>query len=369
MTTAADDNHRYAVVVAGGSGTRLWPLSRSSLPKQMHSLVSQKALIVETVDRIKGVLPVDRILVSTTQNFAPRLREMLADIPADNFIVEPVARGTSAAFALIAHTVYERDADAAIFSLASDHVIAEVENFQQGMHTTYEFVSRHPDHVALVGIKPTSVNSELGYIEALPTPLQNDPAVYPVKRFVEKPAQDLAAKFVKSGRFFWNAAYYCFRAETLLRAYDDVEPRLTEAARRFAKTQDPADYMLAPDDVRHEIEVIDSRKFPLAVVPGEFTWSDIGSWSALLEILSQQAGTPMSPTEHPAHVDLNSRNVRVFSLPDPPAAYPVIATAGLEDVIVICTERAVFVLSQRHFGKYPELRQLMETVGMEDATL
>ena len=140
---ASPDSHRYAVVVAGGSGTRLWPLSRSSLPKQMHSLVSSKALIAETIDRIRGVLPPDRILVSTTRNFAPRLRDVLPDIPAVNFIVEPVARGTSAAFALIAHTVHERDPDGTVFSLASDHVIAEVENFQQAMHATYELSLIH----------------------------------------------------------------------------------------------------------------------------------------------------------------------------------------------------------------------------------
>ena len=161
----ADPTHRYAVVVAGGSGTRLWPLSRKSLPKQMQALMSDRTLIVETVDRLRGVVPDDHIFVSTTVNYGEAIRDLLPEIPRDNVIVEPEPAGTAAAFALFTYTLHERDPDAIVFSLASDHAITEVDRFQSTMRACYAFIEEHPAHVALVGIRPTRPDTGLGYIK------------------------------------------------------------------------------------------------------------------------------------------------------------------------------------------------------------
>src|ERR1700710_1557060 len=127
----SSDSHRYAVVVAGGAGTRLWPLSRESLPKQMQALMSDQTLISETVERIGGVVPLHNIYVSTTENYREMIQQHVPQIPSENIIVEPVARGTAAAFALFSHALYEQDDQAVIFSLASDHAITEVDRFQE----------------------------------------------------------------------------------------------------------------------------------------------------------------------------------------------------------------------------------------------
>ena len=218
--------HRYAVVVAGGSGTRLWPLSRQNLPKQMQALMSDKTLIAETVDRLRGVVPVENIFISTTGNYLETMRGLLPDIAAENFITEPVARGTSAAFALIAERLHDQDPQAVVFSLASDHAITEVEKFQQTLDRSFTFIEEHPRQIAMVGIRPDRADTGLGYIKVRGV-IQDDPLIYEAEKFVEKPTHEVAEKYVESGEYFWNAAYYCFYASTLLEAYEDADPRLT----------------------------------------------------------------------------------------------------------------------------------------------
>ncbi len=342
--------HRYAVVVAGGSGTRLWPLSRKSLPKQMQALMSDRTLIVETVDRLRGVVRLDHVYISTTANYSSMIRDLLPEIPADNVIVEPEARGTAAAFALFAHTLYTHDPDAIVFSLASDHAITEVDRFQDTMADCYRFIETHPEQVALVGIKPTRPDTGLGYIKVRGR-LGKDPSVYSVEKFVEKPTHNVAAGYLESGDYFWNAAYYCFAAATLLQAYDDADPRLVSAARSYAQTADPKDYRAAPKKV-HEIELIDSGKYPLVVVPADFTWSDIGNWQALHHVMAEMAGEELVVPNARQHADVNSTTGLVLVPPDYDG---IVATAGLDNIAVVVTEDAVLVINLDHADKMPEL--------------
>lgn len=352
VPVAAGDaaEHRYAVVVAGGSGTRLWPLSRQSLPKQMQALMSDRTLIVETVDRLRGVVAPDHIYVSTTANYSGAIRRLLPEIPPGNVIVEPVARGTAAAFALFAWTLYTHDCDAVVFSLASDHAITEVDRFQQTLLQCYRFIEANPDHVALVGIKPTRPDTGLGYIKVR-EPFSADPLVYRAEKFIEKPTHDVAAGYVESGEYYWNAAYYCFAASTLIRAYDDADDRLVDAARRYTQSQDRNDFLAAPEKV-HEIELIDSGKYPLVVVPAEFTWSDIGNWQTLHQVMAEMAGETLVVPNARQHADVNSTTGLVLV---PPEYTGIVATAGLENIAVVVTDDAVLVINLDHADEMPAL--------------
>ena len=352
----ADDppaEHRYAVVVAGGSGTRLWPLSRGNLPKQMQALMSDKTLIEETVDRLHGVVPASNIYVSTTVNFSGMIKKLLPDLPDDNIIVEPVARGTAAAFALFTQTLYDRDPEAVIFSLASDHAIAQVDRFQETLRDCYAFVEEHRSHIALVGVTPTRSDSGLGYIKVGRSSVPGAPHVRAAEKLVEKPSHDVARAYVASGDYLWNAAYYCFAASTLLEAYHAADPRLVDAAVNYRRTGSTEDYLAAPEKV-HEIECIDSGRYPLAVIPGNFTWSDIGNWQALLRALSELAGSDMVRSDSRQHIDVNSTNCRAF-----PNDGRYIATVGLDNVVVISTDDVVYVLNMDQVDSFPELKDKM----------
>ena len=179
-------NHRYALILAGGSGTRLWPLSRQDLQKQMQSFVSDKPLIAETVDRLKGVIPDENIFIGTGKKFKEKIHQQLPQIPLQNIITEPMPKGTTAAYALATRVITERDPEAFIFSMASDHAVKEIDIFQQTVQQAFDFTEQHPHYISLIGIKPTEPNTGLGYIK-LEAELQFSPLVYSVEKFVEKP--------------------------------------------------------------------------------------------------------------------------------------------------------------------------------------
>jgi mannose-1-phosphate guanylyltransferase len=366
----ADDRgaHRYAVVVAGGSGTRLWPLSRERLPKQIQTLTGEKSLIAETVERLQGVVPSSQIFVSTTRNYADPIQAQLPAISPDNFIVEPEAHGTSAAFALFAEELFQRDPSAVVFSLASDHKVTEVDRFQDTMRECYLFVEAHPEQIALVGIKPTRPDPELGYIKARRTLVDTAHNARAVEKFIEKPRISTAAVYLTSDDYYWNAAYYCFTAKTLLEAYDDADPSVVDAIRRYRASDDPADYLTAPQKV-HEIEFIDSGKYPLAVIPAEFAWSDIGNWHSLIALLEHEdtAGTANDPS---LYVNVASENCRVRATGD-----RVVVTVGVDGASVFSNEdglivrlgkssiiiapRVALVLDEDHHHQLPVAQQLL----------
>lgn len=347
------ESHRYAVVVAGGSGTRLWPLSRENLPKQMQALMGDKTLIAETVERIGGVVPLENVFVSTTANYTALIQQQVPQIPVENFIVEPVARGTAAAFALFSHALYERDASAVIFSLASDHKIAEVDRFQETLRHCYEFIEHNLGHIAMVGIKPTRPDPSLGYIKVRRGIDLSHPHALSAEKFVEKPSLAIAEKYVASGDYFWNAAYYCFAAKTLIAAYDDADASLGNAVRRYAKSGVIDDYEEAPTKV-HEIDVIDSGKYPLAVITADFTWSDIGNYRTLHLVLSDLAGGSLVASDTDHHYDVGSSNSLVINRGE-----RIVATMGLENVVVVSLDDVVMVLNKDQSERLSELLEIL----------
>lgn len=351
-------DHRYAVVVAGGSGTRLWPMSRKALPKQMQHLMSDQTLIDETIERLEGVLDASHILISTTENYAEPMRELLPQIPPENFIVEPVARGTAAAFALFTTAIHDRDPDAVIFTLASDHAITEVDKFQQSVRTSFEHIEAHRERLAFIGITPTRPDTGLGYIKVRGASGDTD-GILSAEKFVEKPSLEVARGYLESGDYVWNSGYYCYAAATLLSAYEDADPRLTQAARDYLKTADIEDFQSAPEKV-HEIEIIDASRYPLVVVPAHFQWSDIGNWQALHRTLAELHGTDIVRSRPEQHVDVDSRQTLVFSSDE-----RIVVTAGLDNIAIVSTPDVIFVVNMDHLDSLPELRQELADKNLE----
>lgn len=354
-----ESNHNYAVVVAGGSGTRLWPMSRKNLPKQIQKLISDKTLIEETVDRLSGLVPYENIYVSTTSNYAENIYEILPKIPRENIVIEPMARGTTAAFALFSETIYRRDPDATIISLASDHAVSEVDIFQQSLKGAYDFIESHHGSIALIGIKPTKPDTGLGYIK-IDQVIQDDPLVYSVEKFVEKPSLNVAKKYVATGEYFWNAAYYCFKAKTLIDAYDEADPAILKNIRQYLESGDSVDFEQVPIKP-HEIELINANQFPLAVVSSAFTWSDIGNWGTLHDLLSEIEDEKNIVANGAEHVDVDSKDCMIIV--DNPNK--IVATVGLNNIVVVDTEDALLVLDKNHTQDIKAVLADIEKRGLE----
>ncbi len=348
-----DRSHNYAVIVAGGSGTRLWPLSRKSLPKQMQKFVGDKTLIDETVERLGSSVPKENIYISTTSAYAEQIKELLPEISEENIIIEPIARGTTVAFSLFSQVIHARDPEAIIFTLASDHSVTGVESFRQALDDTFTFIKSNEKHIALLGIKPTYPDSGLGYIK-VDARINDTPPAYSVEKFIEKPSIEVAQKYLETNEYYWNAAYYCFKAATLIEAYREADADLTDRVADYLQSGNIDDFMKAPEKA-HEIETINASHYPLAVIPAAFSWSDIGNWSALHDLLSGMGEDPTAVASKGLHIDLGSKDSLVMSEDES----KLIATIGLKDIIIVNTDDALLVMDKHHSQ---DIKQLLQNI-------
>lgn len=352
--------HNYAVIVAGGSGTRLWPVSRQELPKQMQSFIGEHSLLEDTYARLVGVYEPDHIYVSTTANYAERIKSLLVDVPDENFVVEPVAKGPALAFALFSEVIFRRDPEAIIFSMASDHVITEDDQFHAALETANTYVAANPDAITLMGIQPTRVDTGLGYIK-IDAEIQSEPRVFSVEKFIEKPSYPVAKRYVQNGGFYWNVAYYCFRAKTLLNAYSEAIPDSIAGVRAFVERNDVDAFSNAPV-VPHEIEVINTRKFPIALIPAAFSWDDIGNWSALHDLLANASGdSSRVVADASQHIDVDSHGLMVRS----ENPQKLIATVGLDDIVIVDTEDSLLVMHKEHSQDIKTVIEELKQRGLE----
>ncbi|PIT97437.1 hypothetical protein COT77_01425 [Candidatus Berkelbacteria bacterium CG10_big_fil_rev_8_21_14_0_10_41_12] len=338
----------YAVLMAGGSGTRLWPMSRKAKPKQLHSLISEKSLIQETFDRVKKAVPVDQIMVSTIAKYKDEIKKQLPDIPEENFIVEPVGRNTAPSILYVTKKILKEDPEAIIVTLASDHVVDNIDEFVRMIEASYKAAQKHPDHLIAVGIKPTRSDTGLGYIKIGKAIEEIDgEAVFKVDKFVEKPDLATAEKYVKGWEYFWNGAYYFFRAEELVNWFVKYRPQLNKKMDEMINfeskpnggTRRAKELYESFEDEQFEYAIIEQKDFKkVLVIPADLGWSDVGNWGTLLEILSTKFGSKIISRGH--HVDVGSENCLVYG------DSKLIATVGLSNIIVVDTPDAILIADQ-----------------------
>ena len=222
-------NQIYALILAGGSGERFWPLSRRTLPKQLLRLVSKSALLEETVNRVSSWIPKERILVLTNVDQEKNVRALLKDLPEENIVAEPSKRDTAAAMALGTAWVALRDHSAIMMVLPADHVIADTKAFKETMSLAAA-AAEETGSLVTIGIKPTWACPGFGYIEkGEPITLKKERAkAYRVVRFREKPNADLAESFLRQGHFHWNAGMFVWSVPTVLREFNRHTPKLAD---------------------------------------------------------------------------------------------------------------------------------------------
>jgi mannose-1-phosphate guanylyltransferase len=269
----------FIVIMAGGGGTRLWPLSRRSRPKQFLSLLpGGETLLGATVRRATRVVPIERTLVVTAASQVDEVRRCVPSLPAENIVVEPEARNTAACIGLACVEVRRRDAGAVIGVLPSDQFVGDDDAFARAVELALRSAADGP--ITTIGIRPTAPETGFGYIQAA-----GSGAVRGVQRFVEKPDAATAAGYLASGDYLWNAGMFFFRASVMIDAMHAHLAPLGEILDAIAADSTAVSRYAAAPRISIDYGVIE--KVPpssLRMVPGDFAWNDVGSWAALPEV-------------------------------------------------------------------------------------
>lgn len=342
----------YALILAGGSGERFWPLSRRSRPKQLLRLVSKKALLEDTVARLEGWIPRERILVLTNVEQESSVRELLKDFPKENIVAEPDKRDTAAAVALGVGWVAMRDHFATMMVLPADHVIANRDAFRE----TMEVAAQAADTGALVtiGIKPTWACPGFGYIEqGTAVKLPNGPAsptVNRVLRFREKPNVDLAESFLRKGNFRWNAGMFVWSVPTILREFNRHAPDLADFISRLNAPKDFEKVLKASFSKLPRVSfdyAIMEKADRVVVVEASFDWDDVGSWSAVAKYFQEDEHANAASG---AVTAVDSTNNIVFDQTE-----TRIALLGVHNLIVVRTADALLVCHRHQAERIKDL--------------
>ncbi|WP_145067608.1 mannose-1-phosphate guanylyltransferase [Engelhardtia mirabilis] len=329
----------YAVIMAGGSGTRFWPASRTARPKQFLPIAGARPMLAETAARMEGLVPFERILVVTAADQAQLVRDCLPELPAENLIAEPVARNTAAAVALGAFEVARRDPRAVQVVLPADHHITPVADFRATLSAGADEVREHGGLLTF-GIQPDHPATGYGYIE-VGEGLRGKGAhrVSAVSRFFEKPDLERAREFLGSGRFLWNAGIFCWRVDTILEAFARYMPDM-HATLSDVAASDPRITEVYPGLESAPVDVaILERSDQVRTMPIAYTWNDVGSWAALPDLSAADSdGNWRRLVEGAELISADSTGCLAYA--EEPE---LIALVGCEDLVVVRSGKTTLV--------------------------
>ncbi len=352
-------DHYYALIMAGGIGTRLWPLSRQSRPKQVLPLVDDRSMFKVAVERLQPLFDPDRVFVVTAADHVDLLRNEQCGIPDRNFIVEPMGRGTAPAIGLSALILRRRDPQAVMAVLTADHFIGDEAGFREVLEAAREVALK--DHLVTLGIRPSYPSTGYGYIER-GQHLMNVGGLgaHQVTAFHEKPDLVTAKKFAVSGRHSWNSGMFVWKADRFLRELSQTMPKFYAQLLKIEDAIDTPRFESALAELWPQVEtqtvdygVMEKAK-DVAVIPAEFGWNDVGSWATLLEILSNDAHGNV--VAHADHLAIDTTNTLVYGRDR------LVATIGLHDFIVVDAGDALLICPK---DRAQDVKKIVEQLKKE----
>ena len=354
--------HAYAVIMAGGSGTRFWPLSRRRRPKQLLTLLGEKTLLEETVDRLRGFLPPDRIYVYTSELLKAACARCLRDIPRSQIIAEPAGRNTAPTIGLAAHEILRHDPDGIMIVLPADHVIRKVARFRRAVSAGCGWASVEGRSVT-IGLKPDRPETGYGYIQkGRRAGKLGGEEIFAVSRFTEKPPLETARQYVASGRYLWNGGMFIWRATTLLRNLERAKPEMASGLARISA----AGGVRATRALRRIFPRLEKVSIDYAVmesisdcyvIEADMGWSDVGSWAVVHELARKDRDGNARPR---TSLTLDSQGIMIV------APRKTVVTVGVKDLVIVDTDDALLIADLRRSQDVGKAVQELDRLGRKD---
>jgi mannose-1-phosphate guanylyltransferase len=337
-------DHYYALIMAGGGGTRLWPMSRQDTPKQLLPLVDEDSMFTTSVDRLAPLFTPEQIYVVTGRKYLNALREHAPQIPRQNFIVEPYGKESGPAAALGVAVIQKRDPEATIAILTADHHITKKDKFRNVLQAAYELAQK--GYIATLGISPSYPATGFGYIRQGELISQIDGFdCFVALGFTEKPDAKKATDFLASGEYTWNSGMFIWKADQAMNEFKRQQPKMYEQFMALAPTIDTHGYDHKLEEIWENIEkisldyaVMEGAQM-MAVIPADFGWNDVGSWGAMYDVLKRDKAGNVVKGSQAERVLLDTKNTLVYS-------DKLVVTIGVEDIIVIETEDSLLICNK-----------------------
>ncbi len=352
----------YAVIMAGGSGTRFWPASRAIRPKQLLDLVGDKTMIQSTLERLGDLVARDRVLVVTNHRLVDSVREQLPDLPGDAILGEPCKRDTAPCIGVAASWIVRDDPDAIMAVMPADHVIQPESAFQATIEQAVRLVKEEPSRLVTFGISPSHASESFGYIERGASLGRS--GEYRVQQFREKPQAKVAEQYLAAGRFYWNSGIFVWRAQTILDLLSKFVPDMFVHLEKIAVSMGTPEFL---NVFRTEFENIQGTSIDYAVmeraeevvvVEAPFSWDDVGTWQSLARLRGTDAD---GNTLVGKCLAIDTKNSIVRSEGD-----HLIATVGMQDCIVVHTDSATLLINKHDEESVRKIVRLLEERGFAD---
>lgn len=359
------NEHYYAVIMAGGGGTRLWPVSRKITPKPLLRLSGGHSLFQLAVERLKGLFTPDRIFVVTVQEHVAALQKEIKQIPKDNYLIEPTPRGTASVVGLAAYHLVHIDEQAIMAVLTADHIIENIPHFQKVLQIGAEIAVSN--YLVTLGIEPTYPSTGYGYIEQgekMDQKVEEGPAH--VKRFVEKPDEKNAIHFLNQGRYLWNSGMFIWKANRIIEEFRKQMPILTKSLDKIFASRDTQHFqeILEEEWVKITPQTIDygimEHANNVVVIPSRgLGWSDVGSWDSLVDFINEDSNNNIIIGKKNILVDTHKTIINQEN------SKRLLVTIGLENLVIIDTEDALLVCKRGETQKVRQIVEILKQKNME----
>ncbi|MBK6936156.1 MAG: mannose-1-phosphate guanylyltransferase [Chitinophagaceae bacterium] len=350
------NKHHYVAIMAGGIGSRFWPMSRTAHPKQFLDILGTgKTLIQQTYSRYTKFIPKENIYIVTTEEYVPLVKKQIHDIPAENILAEPSRKNTAPCIAYMAFKLMQKDPKALMIAAPADHLITETDEFIKTAKTALGFVD-HINALVTIGIKPNHPNTGYGYIQHEQG--EAAPGVHEVKTFTEKPNRELAETFLASGDFLWNAGIFTWKVKNIITAFEKHEPELYElfaAEKEKFNTAGEKEAVenIYPQCTNISIDIAVLEKADnVYVIPASFGWSDLGTWNSAWDNMEKDYFGNAVNGKHVMVVDANNCMVHV---PD----NKLVLLQGLKDYIIVDTKDVLLICKK---DKEQEIKEYVAEV-------